>query len=97
MPGQTVSGSGTLKLQISNDNVQLPQMSGPIAGIDPAANVKNWTDYSGSSYGVTATSAIGSSSFVWNVLYPGYRWVRLVYTSSSGSGVMSASFFGKGN
>ncbi len=93
--GQLGSGAGTLKLQISNDNVPLPQMSGPVAGVDPAANVKNWTDYSGSSYAVVAST--GSSSFMWNVLYPGYRWVRMVYTSSSGSGVMSASYFGKGN
>ncbi len=93
--GSLTSGAGTLKLQISNDNVQLPQMSGPVAGIDPATNVRNWTDYSGSSYAVVAST--GSSSFMWNVLYPGYRWVRMVYTSSSGSGVMSASFFGKGN
>ncbi len=88
----SVAGAGTMKLQVSNDNVPVVP-SGP-SGTDPAINVKNWTDYTGS---LASTSSVaGSSSFLWNVLYPGYRWVRLSYVSASGSGILSANFFGKG-
>ena len=87
-----VAGAGTMKLQVSNDNPIKP-LSGPSTG-DPAVGVQNWTDYSGS---LASTSSIaGSSSFLWNVLYPGYRWVRMAYTADSGSGIMSATFLGKG-
>lgn len=88
----SVAGAGTLKLQISTDN-PAPPLSGP-PGTDPAAGVKNWNDYSGS---LSSTSSIaGSSSFLWNVAYPGYRWVRVAYTAVSGSGVLSVQFTGKG-
>lgn len=85
------SSIGTFKLQISCDNVN-PKPSG---FTDPATNVVNWSDYTGSFS--SATAQAGSSNFTWNVLYPGYRWVRLVYTGSSGSGIMSANIFSKGN
>lgn len=91
--GVSVAGAGTMKLQVSNDN-PAPPLSGP-PGSDSAAAVKNWTDYTGSA--ASTSSAIGSSSFLWNVLYPGYRWVRMAYTAVSGSGVMSVNFIGKGN
>lgn len=89
----SVAGAGTMKLQVSNDN-PARQLSGPPLGTDPAYGVQNWTDYCGS---LSSTSSVaGSSSILWNVLYPGYRWVRFVYTAVSGSGVMSANFMGKG-
>lgn len=85
---------GTLGLQISNDNPS-PPLSGPPNGADPAARVVNWTTYTGS---LASTSAVaGSSNFMWNVLYPGYRWVRVTYTALSGSGSLSCQYFGKGN
>lgn len=87
-----VAGAGTMKLQVSNDNPARP-LSGP-PGTDPAFGVQNWTDYSGSAS--STSSVAGSSSFLWNVLYPGYRWVRMSYTAVSGSGVMSVNFLGKG-
>ncbi len=87
------SGIGELKLQVSNDNPS-PPLSGP-AGTDPAAKVVNWTTYSGSASSTSATS--GSSNFMWNVVYPGYRWVRVVYTATSGSGALTCQYFGKGN
>lgn len=87
------AGAGSLNLQISNDNVPIV-LSGPSNGTDPAVNVVNWTNYSGSFSSVSATA--GTSSFMWNVLYPGYHWVRAVYTASSGTGVMNINFFGKG-
>lgn len=88
----SVAGAGTMKLQVSNDN-PIPPLSGPPAA-DPAAAVQNWTDYTGS---LSSTSSVtGSSSFLWNVLYPGYRWVRMAYVAASGSGIMSVNFIGKG-
>lgn len=83
---------GELKLQISNDNPS-PPLSGP-PGTDPASKVVNWTTYSGSASSVSAQA--GSSSFMWNVLYPGYRWTRVSYTAISGSGELSIQYFGKG-
>lgn len=50
--------------------------------------IVNWTDLPSSSQ---ATS--GVSSVVWNVEDAGYRWVRIVYTHTSGSGTVSASRF----
>lgn len=88
----SVAGAGALNLQISNDN-PLPPLSGP-PGSDPAAAVRNWTNYSGSFSSVSASS--GTSSFMWNVLYPGYRWVRAVFVTSTGTGVMNINYFGKG-
>lgn len=88
------AGLGTLKLQISNDNVA-PLLSGPPYPANPAANVVNWTDYSGSLSSTSLTT--GTSSFMWNVLYPGYRWVRMGYVAASGTGMMTVNYFGKGN
>lgn len=86
------SGSpvGTLKLQISNDIVPVAPVAGNPVGSNPAANVVNWTDYTGSS---TAVSAAGN--FVWNVFDVGYRWVRVVYTRSSGTGTLNITYSGK--
>ena len=80
----TGSPVGTLKLQISNDIVN------PIATGTQAVEVVNWTDYTGSSTPVTT-----SGNFVWNCLDVGYRWVRLVYTPTSGSGTLNATISGK--
>lgn len=87
----SVSGLGTIKLQISNDNVPPRPIS---QNSDPSAQVQNWTDYSGSLNSTSATG--GTSSFVWNVTYPGYRWVRMAYVAASGSGIMTVNYFGKG-
>lgn len=86
----SLSGLGTIKLQISNDNVS----DDLIPGQNPAQFVTNWTDYTGS---LSSTSlSAGTSSFMWNILNPGYRWLRMAYTSSSGTGVMNVNYFGKG-
>ena len=81
------SGSpvGTLKLQISTDQVQVGTGTN-----DPAVNVVNWSDYTGSSYSLSA-----SGNYMWNVFPAGYRWVRMVYTKTSGTGSLSATFDGK--
>lgn len=66
---------GTLKVQVSNDNVVVG------LGADPASNVVNWTDYTGSS---VAISAAGNT--LYNMTFAGYRWARIVYTKTSGTG-----------
>ncbi len=76
--------SGSLSLEVSND-VVLPSQSG-----NPAANVVNWTTYTGS-----ATTVSGSGDFLYNLLDSGYRWIRLKYTSLSGTGTINASYSGK--
>ena len=81
----TGTPTGTLKLQISNDIVKVG------IGNDQAANVVNWTDYTNSPVFLTGTSG----DFVWNVFDVGYRWVRLVYVHSAGTGTINATFSGK--
>lgn len=76
---------GTFKLQWSNDEVQVS------SGSNPAANVVNWTDYTGTSQAVSAAGNYG-----WIGAWAGFRWIRLVYTRSSGSGTLNAVFCGKG-
>lgn len=82
----TGSPVGTLSIQVSNDNVAVA------AGANPAANVVNWSDYTGSSSAVS-----GAGNLTYNLTFAGYRWVRLVYTRSSGTGTLNATFTGKGN
>lgn len=77
---------GTLKVQVSNDRVSVSTTS------DPAANVVNWTDYTGST-----TTVNGAGDVLYNMTFAGYRWARLVYTRTSGTGTLNASFSGKGN
>lgn len=76
---------GTLKLQVSNDAVPYAPTG------DPASNVVNWVDYTGSNSAVN-----GAGNFMWIVSNGGYRWVRVVYTVSSGTGSMSILYSGKG-
>lgn len=83
----TGSPVGTLKLQISNDIVSAP----PGGGTNLASLVTNWSDYTGSSLSISA-----AGDFTYNLLDIGYRWLRLVYTKSSGTGTINATFCGKG-
>lgn len=80
------SPTGTFKLQISNDMV-----NDYMGSSNPAANVTNWTDYSGSSQAITA-----SGDFAWIVSDSNYKWVRLVYTRTSGTGTLNAILTAKG-
>lgn len=77
---------GTLKLQISNDDVPVGAL-----GQNPAINVVNWTDYTGSSSAVAA-----AGDFMWIVSDGGYQWVRAVYTFTSGTGSLNIEYNGKG-
>lgn len=87
------SGLGTMKLQTSNDNVT-HNLSGP-AGTDPAANVVNWNDFSGTLNSTTLQT--GTSNFTFNV-YPALsHWVRFAFVTASGTGIMNVQYFGKGS
>lgn len=81
----TGSPTGTLKVQVSTDNV-------PVGlGSNPGSNVVNWTDYTGSSVSISA-----AGNTLYNMSFVGYRWARLVYTKGSGTGSISATLTGKG-
>lgn len=81
----TGSPTGTIKVQVSDDIVAVAP------GADPSANVVHWDDYTGSS-----TAVAGAGSITYNLSFTGYRWVRLVYTFTSGTGTLNATFSGKG-
>lgn len=80
------TAAGSVKVQVSNDNVRLG------TGSNPAANVVNWTDYTGSS-----STVAGPGDVLYNMTFSGYRWARIVFTRTSGTGTMNATFSGKGN
>ncbi len=77
---------GSFKLQLSNDNVPMG-----INGQDPAINVVNWVDYTGSDAAITA-----AGNFMWIISDGGYQWVRVVYTRTSGTGTCNILYNGKG-
>lgn len=83
----TGSPVGTLKLQISNDIVPTPTAG----AANLASNVVNWTDYTGSSQSISA-----AGNFMWILDATGYRWLRLVYTFSSGTGTLNVTACNKG-
>ena len=77
--------TGTLKLQASSD-----------VGTDPGTGmsnvtVSNWTDLTGTSQAISA-----SGDHMWTLQNMGYRWVRIVYTRTSGDDTFSARLNGKG-
>lgn len=82
----TGSPVGNFTVQTSNDIVPIS------AGSDPASNVVNWTTYTGSS-----SAAGGSAGDLMYVLdFSPYAWIRLAYTSTSGTGTLNSTFLGKG-
>jgi hypothetical protein len=84
----TGNPSGNFKLQISNDagNPNAPKEA------DRNFKIENWTDMADSGQTI---SAAGNHSY--EVQNAGHRWVRLVWTATSGSGtITSARFNAKG-
>lgn len=73
----TGTPTGSFKLQSSNDKAYSgnPNTNGSGLNVAPI----NWTDITGSSFAITA-----AGSLQWNFPYPGFNWVRLVYTDTSG-------------
>lgn len=81
---------GTFKLQRSNNPCDTqgwgPQGPTPPSGWD-------WTDWSGSSQAVSGTTG---SPFDWDLVKVTCRWIRLVYTSTSGTGTGTGFYAQKG-
>lgn len=59
--------------------------------VDAAADVTNWTDYSSSSQAISA-----NGNFGWSFAPFGYRFLRLAYTRTSGTGNVTAYAHCKG-
>lgn len=83
---------GDFTVEVSNDIVPVAASSTNPVGPDPAANVVNWSMYTGST--VAAGGADGNWMYI-SQLAP-YRWVRLSYSRTSGTGTLSATLFAKG-
>lgn len=73
---------GTLKLQVSCDEGAVNSQS----IVNQTARVTNWTDLAGASVAVSA-----AGTYVLNIVDPGYHWVRVVYTASSGTGSLTSA------
>ena len=76
---------GSLFIETSND-VGITEVDGTVI------NVTNWTTYTGS-----ATATGGSAgNFAWHIWATGFKWVRLSYTFTSGTGTLNARVNQKG-
>lgn len=53
--------------------------------VNDGASVTNWSDYPSSSIAITT-----DGDLIYNISNLGYRWVRLVYTRTSGTGTLNA-------
>ncbi len=72
---------GNFTLEVSCD-------SGPIDGIvSPSAPPQNWSFYTGS----TVAAGGGAGNWTWDVTQSAVRWVRLRYTSASGTGSLTSA------
>lgn len=74
------SPNGTFKIQVSNDDVA----EGSAA--NPSVNVVNWSDYTGSAVAISA-----DGDLAYNIANFGYRWIRLVYTRTSGTATLNTN------
>lgn len=84
----TGSPTGNFKLQASNDKGLEDKRLG---GWD-SSGVSNWTDIADSQQAITA-----AGDHAWTVENAGYRWVRVVWTQTAGTGSLdSARFNAKG-
>ena len=79
--------TGTFKLQACCDMGTIHAYG----GMNNVSGLSVWTDIAGSSNAVSANGDI-----VWNIVDPGFRWVRLVYTRTSGTGTLSVRANAKG-
>lgn len=90
----TGTPTGSIKLQFSNDAAYAGNPRSGTSGLNPPPT--NWTDIANSSFTVTAAGNVG-----WDYSWPGFNWVRIVYTdTSSGSStaiITSSTFNGKGS
>lgn len=75
---------GEFKLQLSNDfgNAQAAQED------NRDFQITHWTDITGSEQAILA-----AGNHTWQVQNAGYRWVRVIWTFSSGTGTLSSARF----
>jgi len=85
----TGSPVGSIQLEISDDPV--PLVSSPLTA-NPAANVVNWSLFSGTNIVVT-----GAGSYFWRVGSVSELWVRCHYIYTSGSGSLLVQAMIKGS
>jgi len=80
-------GTGTLKVQACNDH-------GAYTGTDPATatGLTNWVDVTSATLTVT-----GDGVWMLNLSNQNYRWARVVYTRTAGSGTLNIRVNGKGD
>ena len=65
----------------------------------PSGSLKLQASVDGTNYSDitdTSTTIAAAGSFLWNVADPNYDYVRLVYTRTGSTGVLSATIFSKG-
>lgn len=74
---------GVFKLQASDDQGQ-PDGGTGTAGL--ATGVTNWTDIADSSQSISA-----AGDMTWNYANAGFRFVRVVYTRTSGTGTVTSA------
>lgn len=83
---------GVFHVEVSNDIVPLASTAGNPVGPNPSANVVNWVRHSHSCVDVTGTDG----NWAWISQLAPYKWVRLAYDATSGTGNLNVSFFAKG-
>lgn len=71
---------GTFKLQTSND-----------IGVTPNQQPTHWNTLLNSSAAVVAGAYGGEAGIMWNVERSFYRWFRIVYTPTSGTGTLASA------
>ncbi len=79
----TGSPVGTFKLQASSDQGGPTNSQNSIVFSD---QVVNWTDIADSSQAIAA-----AGNLMWTVQNPGYQWVKVVYTRTSGTGSLTSA------
>lgn len=84
----TGTPGGNFKLQVSNDLGKINATS----EAEQVSGVTNWTDVADSAQTISA-----AGDHTWAVENAGYRWVRVLWTFTGGSGTLtSARVNGKG-
>jgi hypothetical protein len=78
----TGAPTGSLTLEASNASTDDPST---------ASSSGTWTEITGSS---TAVAAAGNQ--MWNYSGAFYKWVRVKYAFTGGTGVLNVNYFGKG-
>ena len=73
------SPNGSFTVEVSNDDV-------PLGSNNQSSNVVNWTTYPSSTITIST-----DGSLVYNIANLGYRWARVRYVRTSGTGTVNAN------